>query len=86
MLELGVFAAQEHQQLIDSINFDLYAHVFLIGAEFGKINLPAQAKLQHLSNAAELKTVLQQLNPQHYNIMVKGSRRNKLETAFDLNA
>lgn len=86
MLELGVFAAQEHQQLIDSINFDLYAHVFLIGAEFGKIKLPAQAKLQHLSNAAELKTVLQRLNLQHHNIMVKGSRGNRLETAFDLNA
>ncbi len=86
MLELGVFAPQEHQQLVDSINFDLYAHVFLIGAEFTKITLPNQAQLQHLSNAAELKTILQRLNLQGYNIMVKGSRGNKLETAFDINA
>ncbi len=86
MLELGVFAIQEHQELVNRIDLTQFEQVFLVGKEFEKITFAGSPILKLLANAAELKIALAQLNLQNAMIMVKGSRGNRLETAFDITA
>lgn len=77
MFEMGEFAAQEHQRMVDLCSTLGFKKVWLVGVEFNKTLAPAFEKFLSTNDAvAHLK-----MN-QHkgYAIFLKGSRGMKLET------
>ena len=83
MLELGSYAEEEHQNLVDNfISYDNFDFVLLTGEEFGKISL-RNSNTKYFSNNEELKNWLSEnLKAKKYQFFVKGSRANKLEKLF----
>lgn len=78
MLELGKYSAKEHQQIAKRAAKAGFEHVFLVGEEFGKIELPGK-KFRHFATTDELREFWTSEGFSGYTVLVKGSRGVKLE-------
>lgn len=82
MLELGDVSIKEHQaivRLLVTLGFD---QVILAGEVFS--SLPAPASWHKFTAAEEAKEWLRSLSPRGFTILLKGSRKMKLESLTDL--
>lgn len=83
MLELGDFSREEHQNLVNSIDWKQFEEVILVGKEFTILNLPTTKNLLHFSDRTEVQKYFQEKKYQGKYIFVKGSRGNRLEAIFE---
>ncbi|MDR0682735.1 MAG: UDP-N-acetylmuramoyl-tripeptide--D-alanyl-D-alanine ligase [Dysgonamonadaceae bacterium] len=80
MNELGIYASEEHQKLVNRLN-ELPWAVVLIGKNFKECTaLNPEWKL--FMKTDDLITCLQTVSPSGYHILIKGSRGNQLEKAI----
>jgi UDP-N-acetylmuramoyl-tripeptide--D-alanyl-D-alanine ligase len=80
MNELGAYAPEEHQKLVNRLN-ELPCTVVLVGENFKKCaSLNPEWKL--FTTTDDLITYLQTVSPSGYHILIKGSRGNQLEKAI----
>jgi UDP-N-acetylmuramoyl-tripeptide--D-alanyl-D-alanine ligase len=83
MAELGDFSEKFHRELVKYIKtLKVVSKSFLIGEEFEKIgaDLMDDDRLVFYGSIAELEAAL----PARGRFLVKGSRRNRLESLFDM--
>lgn len=81
MNELGNYTVEEHKKIIDLLQKNNIEKVFLIGKNFQILNrYPENWKL--FPKTEELLEYLNSENIKGYNILIKGSRGNKLEEAI----
>ncbi len=80
MLELGEYAATEHQKLVDTIVKSGFTNVFLIGENMEKVN----TAFPKFSNVNDLAEYIKQHPVEGRTILIKGSRGIKLETLIPL--
>lgn len=77
MLELGEYADAEHRRIADeAINMKLNYRVF-VGDGFSF--LKGHSSALYFETGADVKAWLEQQRPEHYHILIKGSRKNELE-------
>jgi|AntRauTorcE11898_2_1112593.scaffolds.fasta_scaffold00088_6 UDP-N-acetylmuramoyl-tripeptide--D-alanyl-D-alanine ligase len=78
MMELGPYADEEHQEIVDYIKTRSHRieQVFLVGASFQRTN----SGFSHYTTPAELQQHLEKKQMTGKYIFIKGSRGNKLET------
>jgi len=80
MKELGKYAAEEHQKLVDRLRDSALDQVILCGEHFGDVcGISPEWKL--FRDTQELTACLQSENFSGYHILIKGSRTNQLEQA-----
>ena len=82
MLELGSFADEEHQKIVDLIETKKIAEVLLIGPEFNKTKTSTSGFKKFNSSASAIP-YLQEKNFQNKTILIKGSRGIALEVLKD---
>ena len=82
MLELGSFADEEHQKIVDLIETKKIAEVLLIGPEFNKTKT-STAGFKKFDNTNSAIPYLQKKNFQNKTILIKGSRGIALEVLKD---
>ncbi len=82
MLELGAYSKEEHQILVNSIDYSLYESVHLVGAAFESIELAPNAKGYHWENTLRVEQWIKKQNFKNKYFFVKGSRGNHLESIF----
>jgi UDP-N-acetylmuramoyl-tripeptide--D-alanyl-D-alanine ligase len=78
MLELGRYAQEEHQKIVDylaTLELDL---VLLTGPNYSSCNLPVYFRCYE--NSTVLSDRLKQMTLSGYLLLIKGSRGMKLET------
>lgn len=81
MLELGDFAAKEHQNIVDSLCETSWSPIFLVGPLFCQTSIG-----QHImvfQTTQELKTYLSNKGLTHKTLLLKGSRGIALEQLLD---
>lgn len=78
MFELGSFAKQEHQIILESLKDMNYRKILLIGPLFGQFASEYPEYL-FFENTTELINQISQLNLKQMRILIKGSRGVKLE-------
>lgn len=83
MLELGPYSQEEHQNLVDRIDWAQYAAVVFIGASFDTVTFPAQANCHHFPDRKAAASFLAIQAGQSCQFFVKGSRGNQLERLFE---
>lgn len=78
MMELGSYAAKEHQKIVDYIEerSHLFEEVILVGASFQQVT----GNFSHFNTTAQLQEHLGKKSFTNKYIFIKGSRGNKLET------
>jgi len=79
MLELGSDSLAYHQELIDKVDQQANATVYLVGKEFSK----TKTSDLKFNDYEELGAYLVQNKPTNMNILVKGSRGIKLENILE---
>jgi UDP-N-acetylmuramoyl-tripeptide--D-alanyl-D-alanine ligase len=83
MMELGEDSIAEHQAIIELLDALEFKEVVLVGGDFvhtqAAISQIQNTPFTYLPNAAAARDWLQELNPQHAYILVKGSRSMKME-------
>ncbi len=77
MLELGEKSTEEHQKVIDRLKADNVNEVLLVGEQFKVV--PEQYNYTVCADTEQLKKMLGESRYKGYDILVKGSRSNKLE-------
>ena len=82
MLELGAYSKDEHQQLVNRIDYAQFEKVLLVGESFANIHLPKLGNIQHFETRATAKAFIAAQNYQQRYFFVKGSRGNRLENLF----
>jgi UDP-N-acetylmuramoyl-tripeptide--D-alanyl-D-alanine ligase len=82
MLELGSFADEEHQKIVDLIETKKVAEVLLIGPEFNKTKTSTSG-FKKFNSSAYAIPYLQEKNFQNKTILIKGSRGIALEVLKD---
>ncbi|MCL1933547.1 MAG: UDP-N-acetylmuramoyl-tripeptide--D-alanyl-D-alanine ligase [Candidatus Azobacteroides sp.] len=82
MKELGEYAPEEHQKLVDRLSESAIDKVILCGENFRNIrsNAPNQVIFR---NTPELLDYLQSENFSGFHILIKGSRTNQLEKTIE---
>jgi UDP-N-acetylmuramoyl-tripeptide--D-alanyl-D-alanine ligase len=80
MWELGEYAIQEHQAIVNQIKNCTFSKVILVGALFGKIELPSA--FLHFNDNQEAKKWFDNSGIKNATILLKGSRGMKLEKIF----
>ena len=80
MWELGEYAIQEHQAIVDQLKACNFNKVILVGALFGKIELPSS--FLHFNDNQETKKWFDNSETKNATILLKGSRGMKLEKIF----
>lgn len=78
MLELGVFAAKEHQDIVDLLSVHTDIKVYLVGKNFNKTNNQS-AHIAAYESRDDLEEVLQNKPLNESYILLKGSRGIALE-------
>lgn len=81
MAELGEYSPEEHQALLNKIDWSQYQAVYAFGTAFLAINLPNYSNFQHFVDKATLQNALL-ATTKPSSIFVKGSRNNRLENLF----
>ena len=74
MRELGEGSMAEHQKIVDFIDACHFEQVWLVGAEFGKLN----TSYTQLPDVEALKAKIKEVNPQGYYLLLKGSNSIRL--------
>jgi len=82
MLELGEYAAEEHQKILALIGEKDFANVFLVGNEF--VKAAADTPYTSFKNVGELCTYLEKKSIKNGNILLKGSRGIQLEKVLEV--
>jgi len=82
MLELGEDSHEEHQKVADKLALMNLKMVLLTGKEFSKCNIPSNFLI--FENNTLLISYIEQLKPQGFLFLVKGSRGMKLENVIGL--
>lgn len=82
MLELGKYSEEEHQGLVNQVDWQQYEQVLFIGASFENIAFPQVINCQCFKEKNELKEFLLEKKYQNKYLFVKGSRGNRLESLF----
>ncbi|HFS68150.1 MAG TPA: UDP-N-acetylmuramoyl-tripeptide--D-alanyl-D-alanine ligase [Flavobacteriia bacterium] len=82
MFELGKFAAQEHQNIVNLLKKYSFDKAILIGEHFYKTQLPSDRFIK-CKNITELPSEVQISNLEDYFILIKGSRGMQLERLLD---
>jgi len=80
MHELGEYAHEEHQLIINQLKNTNFTKIILVGNEFGK--LKDQLDCLHFDEVDQLNKWMHQQNFKNTFFLVKGSRSEKLEKAF----
>lgn len=78
MLELGNYAQQEHQEIVDFIESKEIDQILLVGPEFKKTK-SAALNFKKFLTTDEVIPYLQKINYQNKTIFIKGSRGIALE-------
>jgi len=81
MLELGEDSHEEHQKIADKLATMNLTMVLLAGKEFSKCNVPSNFII--FENNILLINYIEQIKPQDFLFLVKGSRGMKLENVLD---
>lgn len=81
MFELGDAAHEEHQKIADKVAKMRLQLILLAGKEFLKCQVANNIHV--FEDGSALKAYLEDLNPQGYLILIKGSRGMKLEQVID---
>lgn len=81
MHELGVFADAEHQSIVDSLPSYKFDLVILVGTHFKRVR--GAEKYLTFNTSIEAKAHIDTLDLTGYEILVKGSRGEKLEIIFE---
>lgn len=79
MAELGETSLAEHAAVVDQLRQHTWTSVALVGGDFLKLEHPFHS----FADAAEARSWLQEQQPAHTHILVKGSRSMKMETVLD---
>ena len=82
MLELGAESKQEHQAILNQIDQLHINQVFLIGDEY--FDLSIDRPYQRFKATEHMKDYLKKTPLRHHHILMKGSRKFKIETLVDL--
>jgi UDP-N-acetylmuramoyl-tripeptide--D-alanyl-D-alanine ligase len=77
MLELGEVSHEEHQKIADKLATMELALVFLAGSEFSKCHVPTNFEV--FENSVVMANYIENMRPQGFLFLVKGSRGMKLE-------
>jgi UDP-N-acetylmuramoyl-tripeptide--D-alanyl-D-alanine ligase len=77
MFELGDYAAQEHQTVVDLLTVKQFTNVVLVGPNFKKTNGHA---FKTFEDTEACMAYLNQHSFQNYYVLIKGSRGMKMET------
>lgn len=80
MKELGDYSSTEHARILDWIGRHVWSRVILVGDEMCAAD--ADGRYEHCGDAVALAAGLEPDPPTGALILVKGSRSNKLESAF----
>lgn len=84
MLELGEYSQEEHQKIVDSLDFMKVEEVILVGNEFLEVKtVPRTFELIRVLDKETVKEYLKEKNYEGHFIFVKGSRGNRLEAIFE---
>lgn len=81
MFEMGSYAAQEHQRMIDLCKSLAFTNVILVGEEFSKTKKPEN--YLSFNTTEQALHYLQNQNISNHTFFIKGSRGMKLETLVD---
>ena len=81
MFELGKYSDHEHQKIVDFVKNKDYSKVYLVGDNFSKCNTEGEYFFK-FSNTDEIAQSDSFKSLKNMNILVKGSRRVKLEKLF----
>ncbi len=83
MLELGKDSMEEHRQLVRDLQEknDEYEQLWLVGQEFGKLNV--DAPILHFPSAEKVSEELKKQGLENHSILLKGSRGIGLERVID---
>jgi UDP-N-acetylmuramoyl-tripeptide--D-alanyl-D-alanine ligase len=79
MMELGEASLQEHGAIINIIDNYKWKAVVLVGGDYKKL----KHNYINLENSLQAKEWLQQLKPQHAQMLIKGSRSMQMEKVLD---
>lgn len=82
MLELGDFAADEHQAVVDSLVGHVSVRVFLVGENFNRIEI-SSPHISIYKNRDDLEIILKEQPIKDSYILLKGSRGIALEKLVD---
>jgi UDP-N-acetylmuramoyl-tripeptide--D-alanyl-D-alanine ligase len=81
MLELGEYAANEHQNILEILKKQSNIQIFLVGKNFGK--LANEYQFQCFDKVEKLCEYLSAHNNLNQHILIKGSRGIQLEKILD---
>ncbi len=81
MRELGIEAEQEHQKILELLENSDFDKILLVGKVFTSLN--KSSAIPAFENVSEAKVWLKNLNPEGFNILIKGSRGIKLENLLE---
>lgn len=82
MLELGNYSNEEHQQLIDRIDWEQYKSVLIFGTSFQQVRFPEINHLKYFDDRVALQRYILEQRYHNCYFFVKGSRGNRLEQLF----
>ncbi|MEA3503700.1 MAG: cyanophycin synthetase, partial [Bacteroidota bacterium] len=83
MMELGIWAEQEHEILVEQINKMNIKEVFLVGDIFKTLSDTLLPSYKVFSTTKELSSYLEKNPLSNKTILLKGSRGNKLESLIE---
>ena len=81
MLELGVYAEEEHKAVVEYLRAQSFDRVILVGEEFSKVR--DMLRCEYFSNVGDAKMWLESSPASGMNILIKGSRGIGLEALLD---
>ena len=77
MAELGADSPKEHVSVLEFVKSNSFNNVILIGPEFMAAN--QSFEFSALKDNIQLERILKELNLQNATVLIKGSRKMKLE-------
>lgn len=81
MLEIGDLSELKHQEILDQANEMKNTKTILVGPEFGKVS---KGKPSHFEKTESLKAFISENPITHSLVLLKGSRKMKLEQLLEL--
>jgi len=82
MFELGNAAATEHQAIVDYVEANFEANIYLVGESFHATTIASKSKT--FKDFESLKQIIKTIRPNNASILIKGSRGMALERVLDV--
>jgi len=79
MFELGEYSSAEHQAVLDVLKNSGIDSILLVGEGFYEFSENPEYEFRFFLHLDECIQFLEEIRPQHYRILIKGSRKNALE-------